>query len=233
MQDISDEKTTAGSGDTPEQPARDFNETSEPPHDSPSTAAEEITPDSPDSCEPAELPTPPVDPKLKLITFFKKEILPFILEFAVILFVFTFVLSVNRVPSPSMVPTVKVGQLIFGTRIFDREKIERGDILTFESDELELLLVKRVIGLPGDKVEIFEDGSVKINGELLTEEYAAHSADIYQSFSVPPGMYFFMGDNRPGSWDARQWDDPFIPQEKIIAKVLFSPWPLDNIRWYG
>ena len=106
--------------------------------------------------------------------------------------------------------------------------MERGDIIAFYSDELDKMLIKRCIGLPGETVDIDDDGQVYIDGELLNEEYVVYHSGVSGHFEVPEGSYFFLGDNRSGSLDARFWEDPYIPAEKVYGQAHFTLWPLDN-----
>lgn len=164
--------------------------------------------------------------------FLKEWVLPFALEATVIFILFTQVLAINNVPSPSMVPTVKVGQIVLSFRRFDRTALKRGDIVTFQNDELEMLLIKRLIGLPGDHVEIRENEVIFINGEQLTDSYATSYTDFEGTFDVPEGHYFFLGDNRAHSYDARDWNEPYIAEADLVARAFFTFWPLDNVRLY-
>ena len=113
---------------------------------------------------------------------------------------------------------------------------QRGEIVTFWSDEMGKLLVKRVIGLPGDTVS-FQDGYVYVNGEELDESYLPRqgisTSGSRREYAVPEGHLFFLGDNRTGSWDARSWDDPFIPVENVRSHVLVCISFLKGNSWLG
>jgi len=117
-----------------------------------------------------------------------------------LLFVFLLrsIIFVGYVPSASMEPAIKKESLIFGVRVINT--LNRGDIIIFE--HINLTLVKRVSALPGDNVQI--------GGEVVT---------------VPEGHCYVLGDNCKDSIDSRYWTDPFVPLERIIAKL----WPfVDN-----
>ena len=132
----------------------------------------------------------------------------------------------GMVPSGSMEPLLKTGDLMISFRqayLFDSPK--RGDVIVFNpSTNPKDLYVKRIIGIEGDTIDLF-NGRVYINGCLITESYA--NGETYPlregktSFTVPENCVFVMGDNRNNSSDARAWDQPFIPKEAIRAKAMF------------
>jgi signal peptidase I len=161
----------------------------------------------------------------------KEWVIPFGIEILVLLFIIKFLFFFVIVPTGSMIPTIDKASVLFALRVHDPEKLERGDIVVFESDELELTLVKRLVGLPGDHVVITEDGDMILNGEPVEEDYVFYKdsdPDHAGDFQVPEGCYLFMGDNRSGSNDARLWEEPYIPGEKITGKAVFTIWPVGN-----
>ena len=109
----------------------------------------------------------------KIRTFVKDWM--FVIAFALIIAVVInkFIFFVISVPSGSMYPTIKPKDKIITTRIHNVNKIKKGDILVFYSDEFQETMVKRVIGLPNDLVEIKDDGSVFINGQKMDESYVS------------------------------------------------------------
>lgn len=145
---------------------------------------------------------------------------------AVVFVLFRFVLQLAWVPSGSMETTIPTKCALFGWRlpfIVSDVEPERGDIVTFWSDELGKVLVKRTIGLPGDEVS-FADGYVYINGEKLEENYlpARGITECAETFVVPEGCVFFLGDNRTGSLDARFWADPYVEISEIQARPFLA-----------
>lgn len=152
---------------------------------------------------------------------------------ALAFFVNTFLIANSQVPSGSMETTIMTGDRIIGSRLaykFGGEP-ERGDIVIFYHGtgpgEVWTRLVKRIIGLPGETVEIRKD-KVYINGsdEPLDEPYLAETMDSdYYYFEVPEGCYLMLGDNRNYSADARYWKDPYVPFKDIRAKVLIRYYP--------
>lgn len=141
-----------------------------------------------------------------------------------------YVLLKAEIPSGSMENTLKVGDRVFGFRLaYLFSKPERGDIVMFDfPDDESTLYVKRIIGLPGETVEIV-DGKVYVwndeNGEsktLLEEDYLKETpVGSYGPYEVPEGCYFMMGDNRNNSWDSRKWQNKYVSEEKIKCKVWF------------
>lgn len=146
-------------------------------------------------------------------------------------FIVAFILSnfviVNaRVPSGSMISTINENDKVIGFRLaYLFSKPERGDIIMFDSPVEDKIYIKRVIGLPGDTVEI-RDNTVYINGELLEEDYVKNewtNAPGTKTYEVPEGCYFMMGDNRNASADSRVWG--VIKEDAIIAKAIFRYYP--------
>ena len=158
---------------------------------------------------------------------------------AVMLLLFRVILQIAWVPSSSMETTLPTKSLLLSWQlpyVLTDPVPQRGEVVTFRSDELNKLLVKRVIGLPGDTVS-FQDGYVYVNGEKLDESYlprqgqtASGSREVYV---VPEGRLFFLGDNRTGSWDARSWEDPFIPVENVRSHVMVCVSFLKGNSWLG
>lgn len=132
---------------------------------------------------------------------------------------------VANVPTGSMETTVPTGSQVITTRCFNKDNVERGDVVVFYSEELDMVLLKRCIGLPGDTVEFDGEGNTYINGEFYDESYVSSYSDFEGSFEVPEDCYFFCGDNRRSSFDARFWDDPYIEKENVkgIARFIVFP----------
>ncbi|MEY8337702.1 signal peptidase I [Lachnospiraceae bacterium 62-35] len=146
----------------------------------------------------------------------------------------TFIIANSNVPTGSMIPTIMAGDRVIGSRLSYRFSApERGDIAIFiwpDSPEGEkIYYVKRVIGLPGDTVDII-GSHVYLNGSdtpldepYLNEEMEPALEPLH--FEVPEDSYFMMGDNRNYSSDARFWKNHYVHRDKITAKVLFSYFP--------
>ena len=150
---------------------------------------------------------------------------------AVIAFILNnFLIANSRVPTGSMENTIMAGDRVIGSRLSYRfGEPQRGDVIIFRwPDDEKVLFVKRIIGMPGDKVTV-RDGKVYLNDSEtpLEESYIKEPmvAESPKSFTVPEGAYFCMGDNRNESMDARYWKNPYVYKNKILAKVLFRYWP--------
>jgi signal peptidase I len=169
----------------------------------------------------------------------KKVIIEWILYFvllAAVFIVFRFVLMLGRIPSESMEPTLMVHDWTVGDRnAYTDTTPERGDIIIFYSECEEEVMVKRVIGLPGETVS-FVGGHVYIDGEPLDEsayldEDVVTESEEQETFEVPEGSYFMLGDNREVSLDSRYWDDPYITVDDIRSKVLCVI-PFHKLPWF-
>ncbi len=138
---------------------------------------------------------------------------------------FCFMISV---PTGSMETTIPVGAQVITTRVFNKDNIKRGDIVVFDSEELDIVLVKRCLGLPGDSIVFDGTGDVYVNGELLDEPYVSSDSNYTGGFTVPEDCYFFVGDNRGGSLDARYWDEPYIHKSFVKGKARFVVFPFSS-----
>lgn len=137
----------------------------------------------------------------------------------IILSQFCFLLTV---PSSSMEPTMNPKEQFFATKILGKN-LDYG-IYGFYSEELDMRLVKRLIGKPGDKIEL-KEGKLIRNGKEIEEDYVLYDSYFSGTYEVPENKYLFLGDNRANSIDARFWKNPYIDREDIIGKVLFRVHP--------
>lgn len=134
---------------------------------------------------------------------------------------------IGHVPSGSMEPTLQIKDTVFCSNVF-WNVLEHGDIVVFKPNEEENTddeyFIKRLIGLPGDKIKI-EHGKVYRNGEELDEPYVKSKLDYTGSFTVPQGRYFVLGDNRGDSLDARYWSNPFLEKSQIdyVGEAVILP----------
>lgn len=131
-----------------------------------------------------------------------------------------------RIDGSSMNPTLRHGEyLLINNLSYYLEEPERGDIIVFHHPNTDLNLIKRVIGLPGDQVEVI-DQHVQVNGILLDEPYIQANPTYAGSWTVPEGNYFVLGDNRNSSSDSHNWQ--FLPEENIIGKAVIIYWPFED-----
>lgn len=156
-----------------------------------------------------------------------------LIVFAVVAFVQRYIVVNAAIPSGSMENTIMTGDRVFGSRlVYNNADPERGDIVIFKyPDDETQLFIKRVIGLPGETLQI-RDGKVYINGSdtPLEEPYLKETpVGDFGPYTVPEGEYFMMGDNRNHSMDSREWEHTFVKREKILAKAVFRYFPFSKI----
>lgn len=143
----------------------------------------------------------------------------------------SFVVEAMYIPSGSMLPTIQLQDRVVVDKLFYKfTEIHREDIIVFHPpkkvDPSGELWIKRVIGLPGDKVEI-KDGKVYINDHALTEPYEMAKPNYnYGPLVVPQNSYFVLGDNRNDSLDSHIWG--VLPAKNIVGRALFRYWPLER-----
>jgi signal peptidase I len=171
-----------------------------------------------------------------------REILSWVFSFALALVVAlllkNYVVINADVPTGSMENTIMPGDRLVGYRLAYRSKDpERGDVVIFRyPDNEEELFVKRVIGLPGETVDI-EDGVVYIDGEALEEDYVKEYWGAWDEgresittshFEIPEDSYLMLGDNRNDSKDARYWTNSYVTKDQIMAKAEIVYWPFSD-----
>ena len=148
---------------------------------------------------------------------------------AVAALIATLVLPVLQIEGTSMEPTLKNGDIVLLNKT---TSFERGDICGFAWNNK--ILIKRVIGVPGDWIEIDQDGTVYSNGEKLDEPYAEQIAygecDLEFPYQVPQEQYFVLGDMRESSIDSRNTLVGCVENEQIIGKIFLRIWPIKTIR---
>ena len=161
----------------------------------------------------------------------KKEIFEWIATIvaaiAVALFINNFIIVNATVPSSSMEKTIMTNDRVIGLRFaYNNSDPERGDIIIFKyPDNEKILYIKRVIGMPGETVEI-HNGEVTIDGEVLAEPYLTTVTEgDFGPYIVPEGHYFMMGDNRNNSADSRYWKNTYLSRDKIVGKAVLRYWP--------
>ena len=128
-----------------------------------------------------------------------------------------------------MTPVLSDGDIVVSLK---SSEFSQGDILVFYYNNK--ILVKRVIAMAGDWVDIDEDGTVYVNGEALDEPYVQEKAlgdcDIELPYQVPDGRLFVMGDHRSVSADSRSTAVGCVASEQIVGKLVFRVWPLTQMQ---
>jgi signal peptidase I len=125
---------------------------------------------------------------------------------------------VSRAHAHSMWPTLRPGQFLFTRSVLHKRQIRHGDIAVVRSPELGRYIVKRVVGLPGDRLVLGSGGLVR-NGMQVAEPYVSRAGGKSGSWLVPEGHCFLLGDNRAASRDSRSWKQPFAPLDRIVGRV--------------
>lgn len=145
----------------------------------------------------------------------------------------------TEVSGSSMEPTLSDGDNLIVDKISYRFKEpERFDIIVFPFQyQKDTFYIKRIIGLPGETVQIDEDGNIYINGEILEESYgkeviAADKLGIAaEPITLGEDEYFVLGDNRNHSSDSRVWEVGNIKKEQIVGKAWLRIWPISDIEF--
>lgn len=133
-------------------------------------------------------------------------------------------LGIYAIPSPSMQPTLQVGDRILVTRYFSGQPARRGDIVVFRSPfGSDVVMVKRVVGIPGDLIET-RAGRVIVSGHALPEPYlpAGTTTGGVAPQVVPADCYFVLGDNRVNSLDSREWG--VLPRRLLVGRARMVLW---------
>lgn len=172
---------------------------------------------------------------------FKDVVLPVAVAIALAFVIQAAVAKPYEIPTESMVPTIQANDRIIANRLIYRVRdIERGDIIVFDpppsairscpgDSSGDIPFVKRVIGLPGDKV-VVREGKTFVNGEVYSVP-GARTPDYEKVFPVvPEDSLLVMGDNRPDSCDSSRFEpDPFVPMDNVIGQAEIIYWPIPHI----
>jgi signal peptidase I len=155
-----------------------------------------------------------------------------------------------RIPSGSMLDTLRPGDRVLVNRVvYHLREPERGDVIVFQyPEDPEVVFIKRVVGVPGDVLEV-RDGRLYVNGGKVAEPYVHRTGgridptvaqatvagstmhdpwSLAEPYRIPEGSYFVMGDNRTDSDDSRDWGT--VPRTAIVGEGLATYWPFSRLR---
>lgn len=166
---------------------------------------------------------------------FIKDTFKYVLLVVFILFLIMYVVTLTQVIGPSMSPNFNNNDVVMLDKVTYRFKsIKRGDIISFSYADTKYL-IKRVIGLPGEKIEI-KDNTIYINDMILNEPYLSNAENYDFSLTdlgyeiIPDDYYFVLGDNRENSLDSRDPKVGLIHKKNVIGKVRARIWPINKFR---
>lgn len=177
-----------------------------------------------------------MNPIKKIIDFVMDILETVVFIGSLFIVVYLFILTPNQVKGASMEPMFKSGDYILTSRVtYKMRTHHRGDVVVFRSPKNpDIEYIKRIIGLPGDKI-LIENSNIFVNGKLLQENYISTRTNLWEggymkngaAITVPEGEVFVMGDNRPRSSDSREFGP--VPIESIIGQVFFRYFPSDKM----
>ena len=169
----------------------------------------------------------------ELKEFIKETLSIVIIAFILAMILRTFVIEGRIIPSESMLPTLKVGDRVMVNKfIYYFKEPQRGDVIVFHPPEIlnsKDDYIKRVIGLPGEKVEM-KDNKVYIDGKPLVEPYLAEPVNYtFGPVVVPEDSLLVLGDNRNNSFDSHMWN-AWLSRDQIKGKAFVIYWPIKEIK---
>lgn len=170
---------------------------------------------------------------LRDIKEFIKDSLNYLIVIAIVFFIALFVVSFEQVIGPSMKGTLNAGDVtIVNKLVYKFRTIKRNEIVSI--NQKDKIMVKRVIGLPGEHIE-YKDNKLYVNGSLVLENNISVETKDFKLEdigyeTIPKDMYFVLGDNRTNSSDSREFG--LVKKDEIIGKIVMRLYPFSKIKFY-
>ena len=170
---------------------------------------------------------------LRDIKEFIKDSLKYLIVIATVFFIALFVVSFEQVIGPSMEDTLNAGDVtIVNKLVYKFRTIKRNEIVSI--NQKDKIMVKRVIGLPGEHIE-YKDNKLYVNGSLVLENNISVETKDFKLEdigyeTIPKDMYFVLGDNRTNSSDSREFG--LVKKDEIIGKIVMRLYPFSKIKFY-
>lgn len=170
---------------------------------------------------------------LRDIKEFIKDSLKYLIVIAIVFFIALFVISFEQVVGPSMKGTLDAGDVtIVNKLVYKFRTIKRNEIVSI--NQKDKIMVKRVIGLPGEHIE-YKDNKLYVNGSLVLENNISVETKDFKLEdigyeTIPKDMYFVLGDNRTNSSDSREFG--LVKKDEIIGKIVMRLYPFSKIKFY-
>lgn len=162
----------------------------------------------------------------------KSTVYALVVVAAVAVLIATLILPVVQIAGTSMEPTLYEGDIVI---LVKGRSVDRGELCAFSYSNK--ILIKRVIAVPGDYVNIDADGTVYVNGEAIDEPYVTGKSlgecDVELPLQVPENQYFLMGDQRATSIDSRSTVIGCVTEDQILGRLFLRIWPLRGISFIG
>jgi signal peptidase I len=174
-------------------------------------------------------------PKVKRVV--REYVQSFVIAFILAMIIRTYVVQAFKIPTGSMIPTLKIGNRLLANKFIYRFKDpERGEVIIFKATiDKKKSFIKRLIGLPGETIEI-KKGFVYVNGKRIEDERITnnyyYNQGIYgklgEQIQVPEDSYFVLGDNSGNSRDSRYWG--FVPKKNVKGRAFLIYWPFTTVK---
>ncbi len=166
--------------------------------------------------------------KKKFASILLSTVYALIVVAAIAVLIATLILPVVQIAGTSMEPTLNSGDIVV---LIKTQTPQRGELCAFAYSNK--ILIKRVIGIPGDYIDIDAEGNVYVNGEMIDEPYIINKAlgqcDVEFPLQVPEKQYFMLGDQRDTSVDSRNTVIGCVTDSQLVGKIVFRVWPLSDI----